>query len=36
MDHPIYDTYEYVGMIVPKHDEDWVIEKLSWDMDQSS
>jgi hypothetical protein len=32
----IYDTYDDVGMIVSKYDEDWVCEKLSWDMDPYS
>jgi hypothetical protein len=36
MPYPIYDTYDNASMIVPKYDEDWVIENLSWDMDQSS
>jgi hypothetical protein len=35
MPYPIYDIYDNAGMIVPKYDEGWVFEKLSWDMDSS-
>jgi hypothetical protein len=35
MPYPLYDTYDDVGMIVPKYDEGWVFEKLPWDMDPS-